>query len=237
MGVRVEDGASVLVHRLHCRHMLSLLKERPMNPRIVGVRWVGQGPSWEEKSVGKFAPPRMLLESGRVGSGTRPEEGRPCQPARIAITARDCDGLLSYVTGIVAGLGKSIRRSCTETEPNTLVATLAFEVLVEDLEELRKIIDRLRECEEVMSVRRVGANEGEDFFPPARRGRLPNNSQVTTGQARLIQVVSDKRVIGDVAKSAQNISADSGVDEEDLHGVGTRLSPKMVEIDEMNPDM
>jgi hypothetical protein len=253
MGIRLDsDLSGVLVHRLQCDYMLAALHERPVNPKVVGVRWVGQGPTWEDASStpSPSAMPRHLLEHGPAEAAQEAKR-RPCQPGRIAITARDCDGLLSYVTGIVAGLGKSIRRSCTDTDPGTLIATLAFEVLVEDTKELRRILNRLKECEEVMSVRRVGANEGADFFPAPRRTRSTNGfCGVTSGQAKMIEIVKHggEEMIGAVTGSrarsggSSDTDADFGhVNDEDyeygdsVDQGGHRLSSdiKLFEIDRM----
>jgi TGS domain/ACT domain len=247
MGVRMDcDANGVMVHRLHCDRMLSALRERPVNPSVVGVRWVGHGASsWEDAPAGRTTVPaaRWPHEAEPAGGNAK---CRPCQPGRIAITARDCDGLLSYVTGIVAGLGKSIRRSCTDTDPVTLIATLAFEVLVEDTQELQRILNRLKECEEVLSVRRVGANEGADFFPAPKRSRSSAGpgAGVSSGQATMIEIV---KVGGDVifalatgakgsAEGEGGVADDEGDDDAEFaRGAGHRLSSDMdmFEIDEM----
>lgn len=211
MGIRMgSETGGVVVHRLECNHMLSILREKPVNPKVVGVRWGSGGLQWDESTRpgSVTATPRMFLENGPGSTkwNSTVQNGRPCQPGRIAITARDCDGLLSYVTGIVAGLGKSIRRSCTDTDPSTLIATLAFEVLVENTTELRRILDRLKECDEVMSVRRVGANEGADFFPPMQRSRSERRSSETVGQATMIEIVDDDKMMIDAIAGSRQVT-------------------------------
>lgn len=194
MGLRMHgDHSGVVVHRLQCSHMLRELRENPASPRVVGVQWTDHVASWDDHAAGRKGHLPLTSKDEHMAAS---HAGRPCQPGRIAITARDCDGLLSYVTGIVAGMGKSIRRASTETDPDTLIATLAFEVMVENTAELNKIIERLRECDEVSHVRRVGPNEGREFFPSTIRARnathpAPRN-RVSKGQACLIEVVDDR---------------------------------------------
>lgn len=94
-----------------------------------------------------------------------PHDGEAQQPARLVVVARDCTGLLAYVTGIMAGMATSIQRCATVTDRDGMTATLAFEVLVRDAFHLRRIIERIDECDEVESTRRIGANESHLFFP------------------------------------------------------------------------
>lgn len=170
MGVRTAFG-SVLVHRLHCDRMTKVLREAPS--RTVGVRWSPSGHPGAAESVGSPAvspavapgassasgsPAQTVVASGYVG-------GRACQPARLVLTARDSDGLLSYVSGLVANCGKSIRRASTVSNPEAGTATLAFEILVEDTVELQNLLDCFRACDDILASRRVGPNESAEFFP------------------------------------------------------------------------
>jgi len=173
MGVRTAFG-SVLVHRLHCDRMTKVLREAPS--RTVGVRWSLSGQSGAAVSVSSPAvsaptvdaaggPPTAngttgpsVVAGGYVG-------GRTCQPARLVLTARDCDGLLSFVAGLVASCGKSIRRASTVSNPEAGTATLAFEILVEDTAELQSLLDCFRAWDDILAARRVGPNESADFFP------------------------------------------------------------------------
>jgi ACT domain len=218
--------------------MLETLRERPVNSQVVDVRWADESPLWEDVVGGSStssAYPRQLLENGvskRVDDVHK--KRRPCQPGRIVITARDCDGLLSYVTGIVAGLGKSIRRSCTETDPSSLEATLAFEVLVEDTTELRRILDRLRECEEVKSARRVGQSESSLYFPaPRTRAADPERLHKTSGQAKMIEIMSGGSPVITGISDGITVNIDADDFEENVSG-GFRLAVSdLVENDQL----
>jgi hypothetical protein len=242
------DSSGVVVHRDNCSHIAEALLDRRVKSRVVHVRWANESSPWDDATYAEHVPlTHLLLEDWPipVSSTFARSSGKPqCQPAHIEITARDCDGLLSYVTGILAGLGKSIRRSCTETDPNTLIATLAFEVMVEDTDELRRIMERLKECEEVMSVRRFDANEGNAYFPSFRRTRSaePVQHHATTGQARLIEIVINRN--DDVDGVTPVVSGGGGCDtfpsefarDEDDFDIGYYASRDMLETENPGTD-
>lgn len=171
MGVRTAFG-SVLVHRLHCDRMTQVLRDAPS--RAVGVRW---SPSGQPGSAVSASPPAVSPQISAPGAASpngAPNQtvvasgyvgGRACQPARLVLTARDSDGLLSYVSGLVANCGKSIRRASTVSNLEAGTATLAFEILVEDTVELQNLLDCFRACDDILASRRVGPNESAEFFP------------------------------------------------------------------------
>lgn len=158
MGIRTtqEGHNAIVVHRLHCPHLLEKLRERPLSANLVGLRWVGDA---ERVDADAWANGHGL------DKGLSLKE-RTLLTARVVVLATDCDGLLAYVAGVVSACGRSIRRAYTATDPVEMEATLGFEVLVQDVAQLRKIIDKIAECDEVTSVRRIGPNEGLEFFPP-----------------------------------------------------------------------
>lgn len=147
MGIRsvnMHGRTSVVVHRQRCEHLLRELHMRPVSSRVVGLRWKDRMPiAYEDNGISS--------SGGLTG--------------RVVVVARDCDGLLTYVTGVLTGMGCSIRRAFTATDPVELEATLAFEVLVSDAVQLRNIVDRIRKCDEVTMVQRLGPNEGGEYFP------------------------------------------------------------------------
>lgn len=126
-------------------------------------------PSGSEKSRGAAVGERDYSSSSSPPSSPSvmndPHGGEAQQPARLVVVARDCTGLLAYVTGIMAGMATSIQRCTTVTDRDGMTATLAFEVLVRDAFHLRRIIERVDDCDEVESTRRIGANESHLFFP------------------------------------------------------------------------
>ena len=170
LGTHVKCGESdaIIVHRARCAHVTDELKKQPANPNLVNLRWAQQFKKQKECS-------RVALEledrstskttSERNSAGGSLESIKPSQPARVLVIARDCDGLLSYVSGVLASMGTSIRRAVTLTDPDTLVATLAFEVLVQDSYHLGCIIERIKTCEEVESAARIGPDESDEYFP------------------------------------------------------------------------
>jgi len=205
MGVRTAFG-SVLVHRLHCDRMTKVLREAPS--RTVGVRWSPSGQAGAAVSVSSPAVSAPAVDAAGglpAANGTTGPSvvaggyagGRACQPARLVLTARDCDGLLSFVAGLVANCGKSIRRASTVSNPEAGTATLAFEILVEDTAELQSLLDCFHAWDDILAARRVGPNENADFFPfdappphafddvdVSGAGRLASSSATFNGVAR-----------------------------------------------------
>lgn len=180
VGIRIEcgDHEAVMVHRVQCKCVLKELKKTPASSEIVNLRWsqnfgrfVEGGPrDMENQAYGK-------ANSAKGTAGNSPDGGRPALPARVLLIARDCDGLLSYVSGVLASMGTSIRRAVTITDPDTLVATLAFEVLVRDNYHLRWITERLESCDEVERARRLGPSESEEYFPNTKRTTSVHSSE------------------------------------------------------------
>lgn len=184
MGIRTMDvhgNYSLVIHRLHCEHLLCELRQRPISRRVVGVRWT------------KAIMDNEFLLFTDASTRVEENETRPGTTARVVVVARDCDGLLSYVAGVLSGMGRSIRRAYTATDPVAEEATLAFEVLVQNAWQLRAIIKRIEACDEVRSVRRIGPNEGEEFFPPqmTRRFRKESNLFVITSDEVEIDELHD----------------------------------------------
>lgn len=174
LGIRVNCGESdaLLVHRVRCEHMVIELKKRPASTNVVNLKWAHELRKLDESNREAREPDELsasITQNDRSGPAVCPSDGsNPCQPARVLLVARDCDGLLSYVSGVLASMGTSIRRTVTVTDPDTLVATLAFEVLVRDIYHLRRIIERVETCDEVESAVRIGPNESEEYFPLTR---------------------------------------------------------------------
>lgn len=174
LGIRVHSAGldSLIVHRARCVHVMEKLKKQPSSPNFVHLRWprvfAKQKRSTAARDPEDLSSPKITGERSR--SGMSSDSAHLSQPARVVLIARDCDGLLSYVSGVLASMGTSIRRAVTLTDPDTLVATLAFEVLVQDTYHLRRIIERIETCDEVESATRLGSNESEEYFPftPAR---------------------------------------------------------------------
>lgn len=174
LGIRVgcDDHQTLTVHRLQCEHTLQELRKRPASTKVVNLTWARNfstdaGNSrtlieGDESVTSKFQIEKSSMANSFDGN-------KSSLPARVVLVARDCDGLLSYVSGVLASMGTSIRRAVTVTDPDTLVATLAFEVLVKDTYHLERIIERIAACEEVETARRLGPNESEDYFPSSRR--------------------------------------------------------------------
>eukprot|EP00171_Calliarthron_tuberculosum_P019460 IDg19460t1 len=123
MGIRsvnMHGRTSVIVHRLHCEHLLRELRMRPVSSRVVGLRWAERLPTALKSTGSSSKAPRS---GGSAGGMT----------VRVVVVARDCVGLLSYITGVLSRMGHSIERSSTVTDKVTCEATLAFEVLVNDV--------------------------------------------------------------------------------------------------------
>ncbi|KAK1863840.1 hypothetical protein I4F81_006394 [Pyropia yezoensis] len=128
-------------------------------------------------AVGRSAEasrPRDVESESPPVSAPRPKQGvvelaSCCHPVRgdqvMGVRTAFGDGLLSYVSGLVANCGKSIRRASTVSNPEAGTATLAFEILVEDTVELQNLLDCFRACDDILASRRVGPNESAEFFP------------------------------------------------------------------------
>lgn len=174
LGIRVGcgDHQTLTVHRVRCEHTLQELRKRPASTNVVNLRWAqefGKGIDNVRTSTDSDESSASKHQTEKSSATSSTDAGKPPLPARVVLIARDCDGLLSYVSGILASMGTSIRRSVTVTDPDTLLATLAFEVLVKDMYHLERIIERIEACEEVENARRLGPNESEDYFPLSRR--------------------------------------------------------------------
>lgn len=211
VGIRYKEEHKIVVHRLKCEELGNALCEEQAetdnNMSMVDVRWSVRKHKWSTES-----PAFSLANLDNHHNGVDHHEiegfGEPCQPACILVTAEDCDGLLSHLSGIIARCGKSIRRSSTVTDAWTSVATFAFEVLVEGAEELERVIHQLCKESEVKNARRLGPNENEDFFPP---GSKRSGSGGWADHFSMIEVVSeDDKDLG----SESDLSDDKvGVDE------------------------
>lgn len=168
-GVKVGCGSheAVVVHRKGCQKM-----NGSCGGELVSVRWAVQRREVEDDEIGREADAEEVRRSGRVHPSRRRRmddpsaggEGGLIHPVQILVMARDCTGLLAYVTGVIASMGSSIQRCSTVTDKDGMMASLAFEVLVRDSFHLAQIIDRVEECEEVDLVRRLGPNEGAKYF-------------------------------------------------------------------------
>lgn len=168
-GVKVGCGSheAVVVHRKGCQKM-----NGNCGGDLVSVRWAVQRREVEDDEIGREAGAEEVRRSGRVHPSRRRrmddalggEEGGLIHPVQILVMARDCTGLLAYVTGVIASMGSSIQRCSTVTDKDGMMASLAFEVLVRDSFHLAKIVDRVEECEEVELARRLGPNEGVKYF-------------------------------------------------------------------------
>lgn len=163
-GVRMqsEENEALVIHRVGCRH----LPKEGGRVATVGVKWaVHQREVDDIQQAGDVIQVHRLYRSRRRGNNEgEPEDGKIQQPTRVVVTARDCTGLLAYVTGVIASMGTSIQRCSTVTDRNDMTAMLAFEVLVCDAYHLRRIIERIEECEEVEFARRIGPNESKEYF-------------------------------------------------------------------------
>lgn len=168
-GVKVGCGSheAVVVHRKGCQKI-----NGSCGGDLVSVRWAVQRREVEDDEIGREAGAEEVRRSGRVHPSRRRrmddasagEEGGLIHPVQILVMARDCTGLLAYVTGVIASMGSSIQRCSTVTDKDGLMASLAFEVLVRDSFHLARIVDRVEECEEVELARRLGPNEGAMYF-------------------------------------------------------------------------
>lgn len=164
VGVHLQGGSSeaVLVHRRGCRHLQT---GRPH----VGLRWAVQRRELDDGvEDGSDVPQRrslpMHVNRRRIGSTSSEDEVGATHLVRMIVIARDCTGLLAYISGVLASVGTSIRRSSTVTDAESMLATLAFEVLVRDTYHTRRILERIEECEEVESAQRLGPNESGKYF-------------------------------------------------------------------------
>ncbi|KAI0557050.1 HD/PDEase domain containing protein [Gracilaria domingensis] len=175
-GVRLNSGSNkaVLVHRVQCNHMVRACEQGSSND-VVDLKW-----AVKPREYGDGVFDAVDLDDARyerrgahaIGDSGAPEVSRAAaQPVRMVAVARDCNGLLSYVSGVLSSMGTSIRRSATVTDADTLMATLAFELLVRDSYHLRCVIERIEECDEVELTRRLGPNESAEYFGECARGR------------------------------------------------------------------
>eukprot|EP00178_Gracilaria_changii_P006187 TRINITY_DN205_c0_g1_i1.p1 TRINITY_DN205_c0_g1~~TRINITY_DN205_c0_g1_i1.p1 ORF type:complete len:1026 (+),score=165.58 TRINITY_DN205_c0_g1_i1:1660-4737(+) len=168
-GIRLNSGSNkaVLVHRVHCNHMVHACKKGSSRD-VVDLKWAVKP---REYGDGVFDAEHLdgaeheRNTSHALSASQTQVVRRASQPVRMVAVARDCNGLLSYVSGVLSSMGTSIRRSATITDPDTLMATLAFELLVRDSYHLRRVIERIEECDEVELTRRLGPNESTDYFP------------------------------------------------------------------------
>ncbi|PXF42250.1 putative GTP diphosphokinase RSH1, chloroplastic [Gracilariopsis chorda] len=164
-GVRLNSACNeaVVVHRVGCRHVADGSGDGSRRD-VVKLRWAVKLREMDDDAV--------LSALGAERQHTQTVS----QPVRMIAVARDCNGLLSYVSGVLSSMGTSIRRSATFTNPHSLVATLAFELLVRDSYHLRRIIERIEECDEVECTRRLAPNESTDYFPESVPGYRPSTS-------------------------------------------------------------
>lgn len=181
VGFRCSNGRNkaLLVHRKGCRHVINKARELPRDD-MVQLRWSVKPRELDDSILENALQLDASTQMGNVKKGGGPrdyskEDGRAAQPVRVLTVARDCNGLLSYVSGVLASMGTSIRRAVTLTDARTMMATLAFEVLVRDTYHLRQIIERIEECEEVDTARRFGPNESQEYFPEGASGQLPTH--------------------------------------------------------------
>ncbi len=127
MGIRAthDSAKAIVVHRLHCDHLLSKLRERPVSSDIVGLRWTQDSGNMTAGPRASSVDALTAMElRGRLRSADRE---RSLMTARVVVIAHDCDGLLSYISGVLSALGRSIRRAYTATDAVAMEATLAFE--------------------------------------------------------------------------------------------------------------
>ncbi|CAN8068910.1 unnamed protein product [Agarophyton chilense] len=182
-GVRLSGACNkaVLVHRVRCNHMVRALQRDgggDGDGEVVGLRWAvkpregggGGGGGNINASGGEVGGHVVVGNDDAVRDSQAQDVSRAWQPVRMVAVARDCNGLLSYVSGVLSSMGTSIRRSATITDAQTLMATLAFELMVRDSYHLRRVIERIEECDEVELTRRLAPNEGGDLFPDAFGG-------------------------------------------------------------------
>ena len=163
VGVKDETRNRVIVHRIKCKCLADALRDDKGHSSMTDVRWSERKPKWSDPAdVSVVEIEEKQNESKFVVSDGF---GEPCQPGCIIVKAEDCDGLLSHLSGIISRCGKSIRRSATVTDPWTSIATFAFELLIEDVEELEGVLTQLDRESEVKSARRLGPNEKLRYFP------------------------------------------------------------------------
>jgi len=149
LGEKSERKNMITVHRCHCPTVLRSLRESP--ERCLGLEWSSMP---DDSSANRPA----TKGNGKPSVSASPSSSGSTQlyRSRIMITAKDCDGLLSYVSGMITSIGKSIMRSASATDVRRM-ATLSFEILIEDVEHLSKLVERLMSCREVLEVERHGA--------------------------------------------------------------------------------
>lgn len=176
VGVRMCGGGAeaVVVHRRECA-VAGEGGRGGCGTGTVRVQWAEHKPEVDEveATVGRWLrmhPSRQAADDDGSGDGG----GSARQPARVVVVAKDCTGLLAYITGVIASLGTPIRRCSTVTDGAKLVATLAFEVLVTDGAHLKRVVERVEECDEVELARRVEADENEQFFGDGVHRRCAN---------------------------------------------------------------
>lgn len=167
-GVRIRGKTNevILIHRRGCRHLDAGGEQN----KTIGVKWavLREVDDDVQHAIGAAEATRLRRmhpsrrKAGNINEGS--EDGGTQQPARVVVVARDCTGLLAYVTGVLASMGTSIQRCSTLTDRDGMTATLAFEVLVRDAFHLRRIIERVENCEEVEFARRIEPNESSEFF-------------------------------------------------------------------------
>lgn len=163
---------AILVHRMGCDHLSDDVQEEDDSKKAIKLKWAVQSRgSYEDLSDNNISISDDDINRIQELRGlTMPisdstNEAPTTQPARVIAVARDCTGLLAYISGVLASTGTSIRRSATITDSDTMLATLAFEVLVRDTYHMRQVLRRIEECEEVESARRLGPTESQLYFP------------------------------------------------------------------------
>ncbi|KAA8494523.1 GTP pyrophosphokinase [Porphyridium purpureum] len=182
------------LHRAACALFLDALRERP--DRCVGVRWNEARPSAESATLSDDDSDQTDNSDSNSGADESSSDalglGLPSNlfRVRIIIKARDCDGLLSYLAGVITSMGKSIMRSASSTDARR-IATLSFEVLIEDTVQLRRVVSRLVECEEVMEVQRLGVNRRSMMGPET----MDSEQQVISSS--WVVRCSDLELVGD----------------------------------------
>lgn len=169
-GVRLQDGdeSVVLIHRTRCQHLREYEECSEKSRDLVDMRWAVRPREMEDVLLDTDVASDLInsevRQRAQMASNDSKDNRIANQPARFLTLARDCTGLLSYVSGVVASLGTSIRRCVTLTNPETMIATFAFEVLVRDTYHIRQILERIEECDEVDSAMRLGPSESQMYF-------------------------------------------------------------------------
>lgn len=170
-GVRLQRDhkMTVLVHRVGCYHMSQVVNDSSEMREAVNLKWAVKPRELEDVLLDEEnTTERIKFSEQRIRMLPNPNAKvypDAYWPTRVVTVARDCTGLLSYVSGVLASMGTAIRRSTTITCQKTMVARLAFEVLVRDTYHLRQIIERIEECDEVETTRRLDAKESLEYFP------------------------------------------------------------------------